>query len=146
MTTRRDFISTASALAGAVFCGCGLLHAPDAHAQVPVKRREVVVSGRRVKTVDVHAHCVFPEVMNMIGLKFRPPHLVVGAERFKAMDEQGIDMEAISINPFWYHAERDQAEAVIKLQNEKLAGLVAAHPDRFVAFATVAMQHPDLAA
>ena len=45
----------------------------------------------------------------MMGLKFRPPNLVVGADRFKAMDEQGIDMEAISINPFWYHAERDIA-------------------------------------
>src|SRR3954451_24977492 len=145
MTTRRDFIGGAGAFAGAVFCGCGLLHAPDAHAQAPAKRREVVVSGRRVKTIDVHAHCVFPEVMDMMGLKYRPPQLVVGADRFKAMDEQGIDMEAISINPFWYGADRDKAEAVIKLQNEKLAGLVAQHPDRFVAFTTVAMQHPDLA-
>jgi len=145
MTTRRDFIGGAGAFAGAVFCGCGLIHAPDAHAQAPVKRREVVVSGRRVKTIDVHAHCVFPEVMDMMGLKFRPPQLVVGADRFKAMDEQGIDMEAISINPFWYSADRDKAEAVIKLQNEKLAELVAAHPDRFVAFTTVAMQHPELA-
>ena len=146
MTTRRDFLGgAAGAMAGVMFCGCGLLHAPDAHAQPAARRREVVVNGRRVKTVDVHAHCVFPEVMDMMGLKFRPPNLVVGADRFKAMDEQGIDMEAISINPFWYHAERDKAEAVIKLQNEKLAALVAEHPDRFVAFATVAMQHPDLA-
>ena len=146
MTTRRDFLGgAAGAMAGVMFCGCGLLHAPDAHAQPAVRRREVVVNGRRVKTVDVHAHCVFPEVMDMMGLKFRPPNLVVGADRFKAMDEQSIDMEAISINPFWYHAERDKAEAVIKLQNEKLAALVAEHPDRFVAFATVAMQHPDLA-
>ena len=96
MTTRRDFIGGAGAFAGAVFCGCGLLHAPDAHAQAPVKRREVVVSGRRVKTIDVHAHCVFPEVMDLMGLKYRPPNLVVGADRFKAMDEQGIDMEAIA--------------------------------------------------
>ena len=73
-------------------------------------------------------------------------HLVVGADRFKAMDEQGIDMEAISINPFWYHVDRDKAEALIKLQNEKLAALCAAQPDRFVAFASVALQYPDLAA
>ena len=45
MPTRRDFISGAGAFAGAVFCGCGLLHAPDAHAQPAVKRREVVVSA-----------------------------------------------------------------------------------------------------
>jgi aminocarboxymuconate-semialdehyde decarboxylase len=146
MTTRRSFISgAAGAMAGAMFCGCGLLHPEPAHGQPAVKRRAVVVKGRRVKTVDVHAHCVFPEVMDMMGATFRPPNLVVGADRFKAMDEQGIDIEAISINPFWYHVERDKAEAVIKLQNEKLAELVAAHPDRFVAFATVAMQHPDLA-
>jgi aminocarboxymuconate-semialdehyde decarboxylase len=25
------------------------------------RRREVVVGGRRVKTIDVHAHCVIPE-------------------------------------------------------------------------------------
>src|SRR6476469_9585603 len=145
MTTRRGFIGGAGAFAGAAFCGCELFDAPHVHAQPAVKRREVVVNGRRVKTVDVHAHCVFPEVMDMLGLKFRPPNLVVGADRFKAMDEQGIDMEAISINTFTPHAVRDKAEAVIKLQNEKLAALVAQHPDRFVAFATVAMQHPDLA-
>ena len=47
MTTRRDFMGgAAGALAGAVFCGCGLLHAPDAHAQAPVKRREVVKGHR----------------------------------------------------------------------------------------------------
>ena len=143
MTTRRDFIAGASAFAGAAFCGCGLLE--HAYAQPAARRREVVVNGRRVKTVDVHAHCVFPEVMAMLDLKWRPPNLVVGADRFAAMDAQGIDMEAISINPFWYHVDRDKAEALIKLQNEKLAELVAQHPDRFVAFATVAMQHPDLA-
>jgi aminocarboxymuconate-semialdehyde decarboxylase len=143
MTTRRDFIAGASAFAGAAFCGCGLLE--HAYAQPAARRREVVVNGRRVKTVDVHAHCVFPEVMAMLDLKWRPPNLVVGADRFAAMDAQGIDMEAISINAFWYHVDRDKAEALIQLQNEKLAELVAAHPDSFVAFATVAMQHPDLA-
>jgi aminocarboxymuconate-semialdehyde decarboxylase len=62
------------------------------------------------------------------------------------MDEQGIDMAALSINPYWYKAERDVAQAVIKLQNEKLAELCASRPERFVAFASVALQHPDLAA
>ena len=61
------------------------------------------------------------------------------------MDEQGIDVEALSINPFWYQAERDLAAQVVKIQNEKLAELCAAHPDRFVAFASVALQYPDLA-
>jgi len=145
MTTRRNFIGGAGAMAGAVFCGCGMMHAPGAQGQPAARRREVAVNGKRVKTVDIHAHCVFPEVMAILDRKWRPPNLVVGADRFKAMDEQGIDMEAISINAFWYHTPRDVAEKLIKLQNEKLAELVAAHPDRFVALATVVMQHPDLA-
>ena len=35
---------------------------PRRLAAVPSgRRREVVVGGRRVKTIDVHAHCVSPE-------------------------------------------------------------------------------------
>src|SRR5207244_7612990 len=45
----------------------------------------------------------------------------------------------------WYRAERDAAVELIKIQNEKLAEFCAVTPDRFVAFATVALQHPDLA-
>src|SRR5579875_3756340 len=52
---------------------------------------------------------------------------------------------ALSINPYWYGAERDVAAQLIRIQNEKLAEFCAAMPERFVAFATVALQHPDLA-
>jgi aminocarboxymuconate-semialdehyde decarboxylase len=62
------------------------------------------------------------------------------------MDEQGIDVEALSINPNWYKLDRDLAKQVCQLQNEKLAAACAANPERFVAFATVALQHPELAA
>jgi aminocarboxymuconate-semialdehyde decarboxylase len=66
--------------------------------------------------------------------------------RLAAMDEQGIDVEALSINPNWYKLDRDLAKQVCGIQNEKLAAACAANPDRFVAFSTVALQHPDLAA
>jgi aminocarboxymuconate-semialdehyde decarboxylase len=61
------------------------------------------------------------------------------------MDEQGIDVEAISINPSWYRLERDKAAEVIRINNETLAELCAAHPDRFVGFASLSLQFPDLA-
>jgi aminocarboxymuconate-semialdehyde decarboxylase len=64
MPTRREFISGAAGAGAAVaFVGCDLMKTAHVHAQAgaPVRRREVVVSGRRVKTVDVHAHCAFPE-------------------------------------------------------------------------------------
>src|SRR5881409_2975948 len=147
MTTRRDFIrNSAGAMAGIAFAGCDLLAARDAQEQPARRRREVVVTGRRVKTVDVHAHCAVPEAMALMGLKAEPQTLIMGQDRIRAMDEQGIDVEALSINPYWYKAERDLARALIKIQNEKLAELCASRPERFVAFATVALQYPDLAA
>src|SRR5262249_15741231 len=78
------------------------------------------------------------------------PDLDIKAElstRLATMDEQGIDVEALSINPNWYKVtDRDLAKQIVTIQNEKLAEACAAHPDRFVAFATVALQFPDLAA
>src|SRR5438309_71434 len=154
MNTRREFLgTTAGALAGIAFVGCDLLTAAPARAQA--RRREVMVGGRRVKTVDVHAHCAVPEAMALMGMKLSTPgstlppllHMATQAsERIRAMDEQGIDVEALSINPYWYKAERDLARTLIRLQNEKLAELCASRPERFVAFATVALQYPDLAA
>src|SRR5436309_2990631 len=142
MTTRREFVSQAAAPTGSAFMGCDGL--PAAWAQAP-RRREVVVSGRRVKTVDVHAHCGVPEAMALMGLKLAPASLVVASERIHRMDEQGIDVEALSINPYWYAAERDLVAKLIGIQNEKLAEICAAEPERFVAFASVALQFPDLA-
>ena len=148
MHTRRDFLgSTGSALAGLVFVGCDLMSAPGASAQPG--RREVVVNGKRAKTVDIHAHCAVPEALALMNLKLQGPGLRPDLDmesavdlRLKAMDAQGIDMEALSINPNWYKVERDLAEKIISIQNEKLAEACAKHPDRFVAFATVALQFP----
>jgi predicted TIM-barrel fold metal-dependent hydrolase len=61
------------------------------------------------------------------------------------MDTQAVDMEILSINPFWYNRERDLAAKIVKLQNEKLAEFCASHSDRFAAFASLTLQAPDLA-
>jgi aminocarboxymuconate-semialdehyde decarboxylase len=106
----------------------------------------VVVRGKRVKTVDVHAHCAVPEAMALVNRKIEPASLVVAEERIRQMDAQGIDIEALSINPYWYGVERDLVERLIRIQNERLAEICARQPERFVAFATVALQYPDLAA
>jgi aminocarboxymuconate-semialdehyde decarboxylase len=113
------------------------------------RKRQVVVAGRRVKTIDVHAHCIIPEAYALLGLQVsdhRGPGIEeVGPRRMREMDAQGIDVEALSINPRWYRAERDIAEKVISIQNEGLADFCARYPDRFVAFASVALQFPALA-
>src|SRR2546423_10132677 len=138
MSSRREFVK-----GGIAFMGCSLL--PQASAQT-LRRRQVVVSGRKVKTVDVHAHCGFPAAMALMGRKVQPESLVMAADRIRAMDEQGIDVEALSINAYWYGADRDVATKLIEIQNQGLAELCAKEPERFVAFATAALQFPDLAA
>ncbi|MGV3627190.1 MAG: amidohydrolase family protein [Betaproteobacteria bacterium] len=132
---------------GLIFTGCNMGNA----AQGPAggRRRQVLVGGKRVKTIDVHAHCVVAEALALLGMKVedqRGPGIGdVGSRRIAEMDEQGIDIEALSINPTWYRAGRDVAVEVIRIQNDKLAEHCDNHPDRFVAFASVALQFPDLA-
>lgn len=139
---------------GIGFVGCALGRAPTERGQsvrsTPHshgRRREVVVNGTRVKTVDVHAHCVVPEALAILSKQHGNDELLMTdtTARIAAMDEQGIDVAALSINPYWYHADRDAAAELIEIQNTVLVEICAATPDRFVAFATVALQHPDLA-
>ena len=147
MSTRREFVKDQ---AGIVFTGCSISNAAQAQPGGG-HRRQVIINGRRVKTIDVHAHCVIPEALALMGKtaaahEQRGPGISeVGMRRIREMDEQGIDVEAISINPFWYNAEHDLASEVVKVNNERLTELCAAHPDRFVGFASVALQFPDLA-
>ena len=139
------------ALAGLAFVGCNMMRratrACRAGTAQPGRRREVVVNGKRVKTVDVHAHTIVPEAAAVINHPLEAPGLLWSnlSDRIAEMDAEGIDVEALSINPYWYRAERDAAAELIKIQNEKLAEFCAGMPDRFVAFATVALQHPQLA-
>jgi aminocarboxymuconate-semialdehyde decarboxylase len=154
MTKRQRKIPMSNGPGKIGFVGCALSAAsaesghsigstPHNHGQ----RREVVVNGTRIKTVDVHAHCVVPEALDILGLPTGKAELVMTdtTTRIAAMDEQGIEVSALSINPYWYGAESDAAAELIKIQNDALVEICAATPDRFVAFATVALQHTDLA-
>ena len=157
MTTRREFIKdSAGTMAGVVFTSCSLLDAAPARAQSRAKSRlPVMVKGKRVKTIDVHAHCLIPEALALLpgdegksifpSTKGAPQFLIKLDERLAGMDAQGVDMEVLSINPWWYRKERDLAAQIIKIQNEKLAELCASKPDRLAAFASLSLQYPDLA-
>ena len=151
MTTRRSFLKGAMAT-GIAFCGCGM--GGGARAEPRPQRLPVKIAGKRVLTVDVHAHCYFHEAINLMADaadKVLPPvkgvaeHFIVIEQRLREMDAMAIDMEILSINPFWYGKERDTAAAIVKLQNEKLAELCGSRPDRFGAFASLTLQFPELA-
>jgi aminocarboxymuconate-semialdehyde decarboxylase len=120
-----------------------------AGAQAPA-RRQVSIAGRRVRVVDVHAHCDMPLGDVVKGTPFEnqanaDPEL---EERLVSMDKQGIDVQALSINGFWWYEvkDRDLANRIVRAQNEGLAKFVAQHPDRFVGMASTSLQFPDLAA
>jgi aminocarboxymuconate-semialdehyde decarboxylase len=103
--------------------------------------------------VDLHAHCVVPEVEAVVkGTKFERQGAntgprALGPARIALIDKQGIDLQVLSINGhWWYDADRDLAGRIVRAQNEGLAKWVAANSTRFDAFASVSLQFPDLAA
>ncbi len=143
MASRRDFIKAA---AGTFVFG---LQNP------PAKRREVLIGKRRIKVVDIHGHFIAPEELDVVkntNLARNVTNtlngtLLLNAARIQSIDERGIDIQVLSHQGgWWYELDRDTARQLIKVQNEKLAAWCNAHPDRFAGLASVALQHPELAA
>ena len=172
MPTRREFLRNVSGtVAGILFTGCcctefffgSALNAQESAGPPALKNkhREVLVGGQRAKVIDVHAHVRVPEawdlVKDRIGREGRagdvalanpenPANIHGDVDKHLAdLDEMGIDVQALSVNPFWYWADVDLARKVIQIQNEKIAELCAAHPKRFAGLGSVALQHPALA-
>jgi aminocarboxymuconate-semialdehyde decarboxylase len=148
---RRDFLAGV----GRAAIGASALVAATAAAQsartASAARKTVRVGGRAVPVVDMHAHCIFPDVGRVAGANpaptIIPEALTLGPHRLAAMDERGIDVQVLSINQYWwYSAERDEARRIVALHDEGLAAWCALHSERFVALTSVALQHPDLAA
>jgi aminocarboxymuconate-semialdehyde decarboxylase len=147
-STRRKFLIDCALAGGIAFTGCeGLAQSTGRQAS----RRVIATNGRRIRTVDVHTHCLVPEAAALLSQQpNRRERLPLTGEpldaRIAAMDQQGIDVSVLSINLNWYDADRDLATHVVTLHNEALSGFCASHRDRFAAFASVALQFPDLAA
>jgi len=160
---RRDFIQQTASVAGLSFVGCGLGAisgcAEELHGS---ERSPLVVNGKKMRTIDIHAHSyvhdVWPLVEEHEDLSYlmsviNTPPLQNKLDinnvdfRLQQMDEQGIDIQAVSLHVGQYHhwADRDLATEIVNIQNNKIAELCAAHPERFVGLGAVALQHPDLA-
>ncbi len=131
-----------------VFCDCHMVRAAEGLRAQAEPRRATVIGGRRVRTIDIHAHCAVPAAHAVLGRTPEAAGLLMEdtSVRLAAMDAQGIDMEALSINPWWYAAAPDAADEIVRIQNAALAGFRDANPERFTVFATAALQHPALAA
>ena len=146
--------------------GCNLEYTPEkpAFEADPTTLRSQVqrpirVNGKRMLTIDIHAHCqlsdIWPLVEGRPELGGKNPyddkerkHVENIDARLAQMDEMGLDMQALSITVFQHFnwAEQELAETLVEQHNEKLAEICDAYPDRFVALGVVALQHPKLAA
>jgi aminocarboxymuconate-semialdehyde decarboxylase len=126
------------------------------------------------KTIDIHAH-ILPEetmrqlqkttpslglrltkidegsaVLEIAGVTQKPfPREAWDLEwRLRDMDRSGVDIQLLSNTPqtFLYDQEAALGAACAGLQNDQIAALVKAYPERFRGLATLPMQAPDLAA
>jgi aminocarboxymuconate-semialdehyde decarboxylase len=170
MPTRREFLKDLSGAAGIVFAGCccsrpalalARMRQQSAAQPAPGSRRApVIVNGQRVPILDVHSHVRVPEAWDLVKDRIaRDGHYGDMAQanpdnvgnirnvekRLADLDAMGIDVQAVSVNPWWYWVDEDLARKVIDVQNQKIAALCAAHPDRFVGLGSIALQHPALA-
>jgi len=138
-------------------------------------RKRAAVSARRLRhtipAIDIHSHFVPEEYLRLIeaegepyGVRLRSgangPMIVVGQAvigpitahyhnldlRLKAMDAQRVTVHALSLNPpMVYWADDALGVRLARLVNDAMAEATRAHPERFVALATLPMQDPEAA-
>jgi len=147
---------------------CGSHHAPASEgAGHPVK-----IEKLGVRTVDIHCHLHVPEadalLKSVMDIKNEPlmlhatdetrafqrqhtqdimPRATDTALRLAEMDATGVDVQAVSTAPnhYAYWSAPELGREVAQTVNNKIADLVASHPDRFVGLCTVPLQDADIA-
>jgi aminocarboxymuconate-semialdehyde decarboxylase len=151
ITNRRSFLLGAAAAAGAGYLASRIGPAIAPAQAQGAARKQVMVAGKRVRVIDIHAHLVIPKSGELLaGTNVKgdyPRAQIMGPERFARMDARGIDMQVLSINQFWwYTADRDLAAKIVRVHDEGIAEWCKANSQRFVGLTSPALQHPDLAA
>ena len=145
-----------------------------AAARVAAKAPLTAVPRRKggLARVDIHCHYFNPEIgvevaslepmrhepsaifaneitrkTNHEQMRDRAAKLSSIEVRLRDMDRMGIDIQAISPAPFQYYywAEPRYGADLARRVNERIAGIVADHPDRFVGLGTVPLQNAELA-
>jgi aminocarboxymuconate-semialdehyde decarboxylase len=106
LPARREFLTTMAGVAGAYAFArpAGTLAAAQART-----RRRVTIGGRAIRVIDVHAHCVIPVADVVKGTPLAGQgggggNNLLGPRRLEVMDEQGVDVQALSINGYWWYA------------------------------------------
>jgi aminocarboxymuconate-semialdehyde decarboxylase len=126
-------------------------------------------AAKRPRAIDIHAH-YFPEVylraIETQGERFGitldrsdalGPAIKIGTmlgghlrrefydleARLKEMNRAGVDVHALSLTfPMFYWADAELGTRLARAVNDAMSEAHRAHPDRFVALATLPMQEP----
>jgi predicted TIM-barrel fold metal-dependent hydrolase len=112
----------------------------------------------RMRIITLEEHVTTPDIvqaaqMSMSGAapaymqSINAKLLDMGDGRIADMDAAGITMQVLSVAANTVDKlEASIANALARDANDRMAAAVGAHPDRFAAFATLALQEPDQAA
>lgn len=127
------------------------------------------------RTIDMHCHIFVPELEQLVAdeparkaerdreleslgeasravnaqqFETLIPRFASVEKRLEDMDAMGVDIQVLSPSPTQYHywADIELAERIVAAQNDHIADLCGRHPNRFLSFGTVALQHPARAA
>jgi hypothetical protein len=112
-----------------------------------------------MRTIALEEHFSTPEILDATEKAWRDDPVVdmwranraklldVGKNRMADMDAAGIDMQVLSLSGTGLDKlDPATATALARDTNDQLACAVQAHPDRFAAFATLALREPQNAA
>lgn len=71
-----------------------------------------------------------------------PMPLETPDERIRSMDERRVDVHILSISPtmYWYGLDGENGRNFARQTNDDLAGIVSAHPDRYVGLGYLSLQ------
>jgi len=121
--------------------------------------KELSLYHERMKTITLEEHVLTPEILEATAStrKSGDSHVYMqpllgklcdfGEGRLADMDAAGISVQVFSPSAAGLELlDASTATALVKDTNDKLAAAVKAHPTRFAAFATLALQNPESAA
>jgi aminocarboxymuconate-semialdehyde decarboxylase len=85
------------------------------------------------QTATYNKETLFPRIL---------PKLTDPEQRLRDMDRMGVDIQVLAtfVSQFYYWTDPDLGARLSQLQNDNLAAIVSAHPDRFRAIGTVPLQ------
>jgi aminocarboxymuconate-semialdehyde decarboxylase len=98
-----------------------------------VREREPYELYAGAASAEHNRQTLFPRIL---------PKLTDPDERLRDMDRMGIDVQVLAtfVSQFYYWTDPDLGARLSRLQNDNLAEIANAHPDRFAAIGTVPLQ------